>query len=309
MITFRVFVKKSEIAIMELTPIDQYIRNLDEVCCWLGVTKGRATQCKKCLEEVRDGSAIRDEHLMACFEACDLVEIFGLWRENVECFPRLKEKLKRIFEKGPLLVDYERADSVQSRNNAFSAIIAGRLLEAQLDVVQVEECRKENTKITTTADCTIKLKRELVNVECKRLHSLKNWMDRVEHAKKQIKKAEKKGIVALDCSILIRPEETVYPSNNAVLAAEEHLDWLEHNIYESASCILSSKVIGLMLYARVPTMIETPRIGKDHFAPRMFSVISCINVAYRGSKFGRRVMAAININLQDRGGTVNVRFL
>ena len=205
---------------MKLTPIDQYIKELDEACRWIEATQGRASQCKQLLEEIPTMSDLDTEHMLNCFEALDLVDIYRLWVENVELFPGLKDKIKQIFNTGPLLVDYERADkanTVQSRNDAFSAIIAGRLLEAQLDVVQVEKCRKENTKTSANADCTIKLKSEYVNVECKRLHSQKNWSDRVEKAKKQIRKSGKRGIVALDCSKLIRPKDSVYSSTKKTL--------------------------------------------------------------------------------------------
>lgn len=87
---------------------------------------------------------------MVCYEVFDLVDIYQLWRENVPHFSGLKDKLKQIFETGPLLVNLERADKVntlKSRNDAFSAIIAGRLLEAQLDVVQVESVEKTTRRL------------------------------------------------------------------------------------------------------------------------------------------------------------------
>lgn len=295
---------------MKLTSIDQYIKDLDTAFRWLDVTQGRATQCKKCLEEILDGAALSEKRLMACYEAFDLVEIYQLWRENEKYFPGLKNKLKQIFVKGPLLIDDERAEkakSVESRNNAFAAIIAGRLLEAQFDVLQVEKCRRETIRVSTTADCTIKLKREIVNVECKRLHSQKNWPMLAEKAKSQIRRNRKKGFVALDCSVLIRPKDTVFSSNNDALVAEEHLDWLEQNIFKRASDIFSSIVLGLLLYTRVPSMIETPRLGKNHFSPRKCVVTSFLLAPYAHNKFAIRMMAAIKRNLQDRAGTVNVR--
>ncbi len=295
---------------MPIIPIDEQIRHLDEACDWLNVEKGRAAQYKTLLEQYRDETDESEDSFMACFESFDLCDIYQLWRRNAEQFPGLKEKLKKIFEYGPLLVDHEnvsKGGSVQSRNDAFAAIIAGRLLEAGLEVVQVEGCPREDIKICSTADCTFKQSRELVNVECKRVHSRKNWLDRANAGKKQIRKSGKKGIVALDCSVLIRPKDMVYSSDNTLDATKEFSHWLEESIYPKACQILSSNVFGLMLYVRVPTLVETPKIGKDHFSPRVFSVISCLNVAYRGSRFGRRVMAALNKNLTHQGRVVQVR--
>lgn len=295
---------------MPIIPIDEQIRHLDEACDWLNVEKGRAAQYKTLLEQYRDETDESEDSFMACFESFDLCDIYLLWRGNAEQFTGLKEKLKKIFEQGPLLTDHEKVGdggSVRSRNNAFAAVIAGRLLEAALDLVQVEGCRKKSVKAPSSADCTFQLKSKLFNVECKRLLSRINWFARVNAGKKQIQRSKKRGIVALDCSVLIRPKDTVYSSDNAIEATNEFSQWLEESIYPRACKILSANVFGLMLYARVPTLVETPKIGKDHFSPRVFSVISCLNVAYRGSTIGRRVMAAINKNLTHRGGVVQVR--
>ena len=160
-------------------------------------------------------------------------------------------------------------------------------------MLQVEQHRRENTQVSTYADCTIQLNRKILNVECKRLHSLRNWPSLVEKASSQLKKSGKKGFVALDCSVLIRPNDSVYRSDNASHAAEVHLDWLEHNIYEKASTVLSSDVLGLILYARVPSLVQTPRLGKVHFSPRVWVTTSFVVVAYRYNKFAMRAMGAI----------------
>lgn len=297
---------------MKLTPIEHYIRDLEAACSWLDVTQGRATLCKQCLQEILDGAALSEKRLMACYEAFDLVEIYQLWRQNTKYFSGLKNNLTQIFKKGPLLTDEEQADnakSVQSRNDAFSAIVAGRLLEAQFDVLQVEQCVRENTRVSTNADCTIKLYRQILNVECKRPHSLKNWMDLVEKAQSQIKRAGTKGFVVLDCSALIRPNDTVYPSDNAVLAAEEHADWIEHNIYNRARTILSTEVLGMLMYARVPSMIETAGLEEDPPSSRICVVTSFVIAPNLQDRFAIGATAAIAINLQTRQDTLNLREL
>ena len=281
-----------------LTPTNEYIRDLEEACRWLGITQGRTVFAKTCLEQTLNENILSRDDVMACFEVYDLVDIYRLWRERTDSFPGLKDKLRRIFEKGPVLADREithRGNNVSPRNNGFSVLIAGLFLQAEFDLEQVEGCKK-NTKKSATADCTIKLKKEYVNVECKRLHSQKNWMSRAARAKIQIKSARKKGIIALDCSVLIRPKETVYRSTNAVQVQKDCSTWLKQKIYPEACKLLSSKVIGIILYARIPAMIGTHGVEGS----QMFSIVSFLNIPYRGSTLGDQVMNDLKINLQVR---------
>ncbi len=40
-------------------------------------------------------------------ELMGIIEIFELWEEEVEFFPGLKSKIRKVFSKGPVLEDLE----------------------------------------------------------------------------------------------------------------------------------------------------------------------------------------------------------
>lgn len=295
---------------MKVSPAEEYITKLEEACCWLGVSQGRTKQYIVLLKELANGRR-NHEHLMSSFEVFDLDELHQLWRNRVERFPGLKDKLRKIIEDGPLLSESEntnRAGTIQPRNNAFSVIISGRLLEAGFDVMQVEGCRKVNTELSSTADCTIKFNKRVVNLECKRSHSENNLTKLARNAKNQLENGDTKGIVALDCSVIVRnPNIGVFICENAISVMKRYHSWLERDIYPRVHFILSSSVIGLIMYIRVPTMIKNQHSQTFNPKYRMHCGSTYLIVGNRHSSLGRNVMTRISRRFKENFGPLNVR--
>ena len=291
---------------MNLTTVNKATEDLELACRWLDISQGRVRKYVKLLKELNIGRK-NHEHLMMSFEIFDLLEIYHLWRDQVHNFPGLKSILKNIFKDGPIFAKDEKNDNaktVHSRNNAFSVIVAGQLLNMQFEVEQVEGCPRTNTKTNFTSDCTISFNRRYINIECKRLQSLENWLKRLQKGKRQINRLQETGVVALDCSVpFLHEKGNVCIAAHGTNPADQFLNWLQSKIYPDGRATLSSSVIGLMLFIRVPTLIETRPNSRKY---RMFCGTSCLIVGYDYGALGKNVMTLITQKYRDYLGSACV---
>jgi hypothetical protein len=92
-------------------------------------------------------------------KAAKIVRLFELWEDRVSNFPGPAEKIKAVVAKGPVLREEENpaTSSNRARDDAFSYLVAGRLLSAGVPLVAVEGTIARNETCESEADVTFQL--------------------------------------------------------------------------------------------------------------------------------------------------------
>ena len=239
----------------------EYLQHLENACAWMNIDKGRAIEYKERLQQF-SSKANRDEvDLLSYFESFELVEIYLLWCSRIDRFPGLKKHVRSIFKKGPILRQDENPNTStnRSRNNAFPVFLAGRFLDSNFHVLQVEGFYQQASAIASNADFSLVYRGSEFNVECKRPFSMEKLVERANEARDQIAQSRRNGIVAIDCSRLVHDQSSVYDNSGGVKVEEYGANFLETNIVPRVKSVFCTRVCGLLLYCRIPafTPIET----------------------------------------------------
>lgn len=235
--------------------IAKYLHKLEEACKWLNIEQGRAADYRRLLDEFERGSR-SGEHILAYYESYEIVELFDLWERRVDEFPGLKKKIRKVCKKGPVLREDETMSALSNRprNDAFCFLAAGKFLAADISVVRVDGIASRQATFKSNADFTFRWEENYVDVECKRLQSENQLLKRAEEARDQSTRSGYYGIVAIDCSVLGRRAGTVLESSASDDAEFRLSEWLRTNIGPKIRSILSPKILGLILFLRVPAM-------------------------------------------------------
>lgn len=194
---------------------ENHLQFLVRACSWAEISRGRAVRYIKLVREYfKDGKESR-EHILAYNESCVVTDIFEFWESHVSRFPGIKDKIKRCLKKGPILREDENPNvSTNSpRNDAFVFLLAGELMRANIKVIAVEGIVALETRCHKDADITFEWTESVIDIQCKRLQTEKSLEKRVREARKQLNsqsRQEQLGIIAIDCSVLIRPPGKVY---------------------------------------------------------------------------------------------------
>ena len=69
----------------------QLLHELRAACQWAEVLHGRAAQYVSLIEEFFGGEGGIAEHVLACYEAFDIVTVYHQWKDRVATFPGLME--------------------------------------------------------------------------------------------------------------------------------------------------------------------------------------------------------------------------
>jgi hypothetical protein len=253
----------------------EHLNKLDRACQWLSVGRGRAPRYRQLISEFIENNSRSPEHILAIGESSEIVDLFELWEQRIADFPGLERKIKTIFSKGPLLREGEKfaASSNRARNDAFTCLVAGTLLKAGIPVVAVEGIVARHAKCESEADLTFWSSGRFIDVECKRPQTPEALVRRAKEACKQIvrpSRGGRHGVIALDCSVLVRPEgkllENVAPEDEEIRISR----LLERAVPPKVAPYLTNSVLGLLLFARIPAMtrlrIVTPK-GEPIFRP------------------------------------------
>ena len=80
--------------------VDDFHEELEQACMWLNIDRGRARDYVRLLEEFCRGER-GSEHVLAYYEADEIVQLFELWGNEICRFPGLKAKLEQACAKGP----------------------------------------------------------------------------------------------------------------------------------------------------------------------------------------------------------------
>ena len=232
-----------------------YLHKLKDACAWLNIEQGRATDYRRLLDEFNKGGQ-SDEHILAYYESREIVELFELWEKRVDEFPGLGDKIRDIYKKGPVLRENEiiKSSSNRPRNDAFSFLVAGKFSAADIPIVQVDGIALKEVVCDSRADFTFRWGENEFNVECKRPQSKKQLPKRAKEARKQITQFGRFGIIAIDCSVLYRPPGTVVETSAPDATESQLSEWLRTNVGQKIQSSLLPKILGFILFARVPAM-------------------------------------------------------
>jgi hypothetical protein len=242
----------------------EQVTRLAQACAWFGIDQGRAAQYGQLIREFFEDDARSARHILAFGESCEVVDLFDLWETRVVEFPGLAEKMKRALGKGPLLREEEHpaALSNRPRNDAFGYLVAGRLLASGVPVVAVDGINARRTSCSSEADVTFRWNTTLFDIECKRPLSYVALGHRAAEARAQLERPSREGrhgVIAIDCSVLVRPAGTLLESGSGAEAEGLVSRGLERSIAPRINSRLTNSILGFLLFARVPAMIRIRR--------------------------------------------------
>ena len=238
---------------------DFYIRRLKHACEWLDLDQGRAHAYVRLLEEFDQIGQYSDEHILAYYESCEIVELVELWEYRVDEFPGLRVKLQRACSKGPVLADRESSSSSSNkpRNDVFAYLMTGKFVAAGISVTSVDGSGACIAAPASDADFTFIWRGTEFTVECKRMQSHLQLLKRVRDARNQIARTGRCGIIAIDCSVLRRPPGTLLETESPRQASEDISRWMQYSVEPLIRSRLSPTVLGYILYSRIPAMTAT----------------------------------------------------
>ena len=81
---------------------DAFVQKLKRACHWLDIGQGRTPDYVRLLEELDAAPRRSDEHVLAYYESCEIVDVLELWEHRIQQFPGLKAKLQAACRKGPI---------------------------------------------------------------------------------------------------------------------------------------------------------------------------------------------------------------
>ena len=237
----------------------EHVAKLTAACEWLGIGRGRAARYGELTRELFEDNSRSREHILGVNESCEIVELFELWKDRVGNFPGLAERIRTVFNKGPLLQEDENPASStnRARNDAFGYLVAGKLLAASVPVVAVDGIVAQSGNCLSEADITVQWSETLFDIECKRPQSHASLEQRTKEARDQIQRPSRggrHGVIALDCSVLVRPAGTLLETDSGEDAERSISVELEKSIVPKVESHLTHLIPGFILFARVPAM-------------------------------------------------------
>ena len=255
---------------------DAFVQQLKRACHWLNIGQGRTRDYVRLLEEFDSVPQRSDKHVLAYYESCEIVEVLELWENRVHQFPGLKAKLQTACRKGPILADGEKTSNSgnKPRNDLFVYLMAGKFLAAGVSVDSIDgSCARPGVN-ASTADFSFCWNALDINAECKRVNSSAQLPRRAKEARDQIARSGRCGIIAIDCSVLARPSGTLLETDSPVRAQNQVSQWLEDNVVPQLQPSLSPKILGLVLFARIPAMTATELLDANEQPYRRRDCIS-----------------------------------
>ena len=245
---------------------EQFTTQLREACKWLNINRGRAIQYIQLHEEFSQACTPSEKQILAYYESYDLVELYTLFESREGDFPGLTDKLRDVYQKGPLLTEDENpsTSSNKQRNDAFVFLLAGRFLAVGIHVVKVNGVGLHGSPCKSRSDFEFKYDEHYFSVECKRLQSESQLEYRAKQARKQIKKSGQFGIIAMDCSVIFRPKGTVFENFTQRGGETISSAWLEAEVASRLHRLQSPESLGFILFCRFPMMTPIRIVNKNN---------------------------------------------
>ena len=186
----------------------------------------------------------------------DILDIYETWKVHANYFPGIRDRIREVIEKGPILPEDENikvADN-RARNDLFVYLFAGKIIQAGIGVLSIDGISKKPNQIICHGDIVSTFQNEEIFIECKRPQKLTTIDSCGRKAWTQIQKSGRKGCMALDCSKAIRPTGTLFDFSNDDEALNTLLDQIEVDIVPKIKSYLKQNVLGAFLMVSVPGM-------------------------------------------------------
>jgi len=237
----------------------EHLKSLKRACEWLGISQGRAAKYVKLVKEFFKNDKRSQEHILAFNESCEITDIYESWKPCISNFPGLYKKIRKVCRKGPVLREDERPSksSNRPRNDAFAYFLAGKLMTAGIQIVAVDGVVRKGISSHRDADITFGWNGALIDIECKRPQTEKALKERVKEASKQItnpKRQGRIGIIAIDCSVFVRPPGKLLEKDSGQRAEEFLSQCLAREIKPQVKTMFGKTILGFLLFARAPHM-------------------------------------------------------
>lgn len=248
----------NEVAIKKRSQPSEILDKLTAAIDWAAIEKGRAIEYRKSFEESFFEDKRTRDHIFGYNELMDLVEIYELWKEDVDNFPGLRNKIKEVFSSGPILREDERSGNSgnRPRNDAFTILVGGKLIRAGISIIAVEGIPARAVTDSTEfnellrSDIVAKNNEDYIAIECKRPQSKDKIAIRASEARDQM--SGKEGIVVIDCSAALRPVEAILESTTE----DEAIEFLNKLVATEAKPIIErvfrNNVMGAIFFMRAP---------------------------------------------------------
>lgn len=243
------------------TSSDELIDNVEAAVRWAGMPN---TRVKPLLQHLCGALARRHRRpardTILIIEASTIADVHFLWDSRHADYEGLLPKVKASVVSGPELPDDEVKGKAHSgaRNDRFVYFLAGCLLQGGASIPSVDGIARRRHRQASLADIVIEWNQRQVPIECKRPFDLSTLVSNIKRAGKDIRNhSREKGVVAVDCSRLVRPKDSVpirFGEEDALSAVERRLDRLvtEHILKRP-----SRHMTGVLAFARVPTFLFT----------------------------------------------------
>jgi hypothetical protein len=190
------------------------------------------------------------------------VDIYRVLGSEIDRFPGLERRIAEALSSGPILVEKERIETSgnQPRNYSFVYFVAGHLLKAGIEIVAIDGILACEFQRPAEADITILCEGTFIDIECKRPQGIAALKKRVREARGQIsKRSGQLGLIAVDCSLLVRPRGKLLEVDSPQRGNALISDRLEQ-MARQLSSQFQPQILALILIARVPLMT---RVGKS----------------------------------------------
>ena len=262
--------------------------SLDEFCQWASITQGRVRDYHELLTQLHVNHARSREALLSTVDLMDILDIYECWKINETDFPGIRDKIRCVIERGPILSDDENTNlsNNRPRNDLFVYLFAGKLIQAGIHISSIDGIPRNREPLTSHGDIISKFQDEEILIECKRPQKLTSINSATREARKQIQRTERKGCIALDCSKALRPRERVLDFSNDENAHNSLLEQMEGEVIPVVRSHLRENILGAFLMASVPGMknvAESPFLSQmgtpiKHYTPfRVSSILIASN--------------------------------
>ena len=237
------------------------VDRLEAACKWGALSRGRATRYAKLIRELFTGRPRTREHVYACNESFEITDIHQLWELHTDRFPGIKTKICAALNSGSVVTDDERheASSNRPRNDAFPFLLGGKLLAVGVEVLAVDGVLASGQETQWSGDITIRHEKRILDIQCKRPFTNKTIVKLAQEGAKQITDAVQPGvgIIALDLSRTIRPQGKIL----ATRSEDNILNYVDKLLRSTVppgivETIKDPKILGLIVFGRVPVMLE-----------------------------------------------------
>ena len=274
--------------------VDDFREELEQACMWLNIDRGRARNYVRLLEEFCRGER-GSEHVLAYYEADEIVQLFELWGNDICRFPGLKAKLEQACAKGPAMTEDEKTSSSSNkpRNDAFGYLMAGKFRKAGISVNTIDGICAGSGKSKSAEDFSFRWNGLDISVECKRPYSAKGFERLAKEAQRQIKKKGRRGIIIMDCSRLARSADRVFEVASPRAGADALHQWLEKEVEPKLPRPMAKKILGSILFARIPAMTAIGILDANEQVWRRRDCISAILVVDKGDSSAYTILHGI----------------